>query len=283
MKNIGCLFVLLWLLVSCQGDGVYVPQDLRQLSNDEIIQKVRNYELPDFKVVFRDQRGHIISGDSLSRLMSTHLLFSDTYVNEQGEVVEIVVRDNQPLDSALLKKLTEAYALGPEVTPANVDCGILRTIIHQLEESDQAMRTGTGGMDPKEDLKNLSIAMGIIEQCGMPSSNTHLGIKLDGLWLVFQHAPHKYRKAYFHYFEEAAEKGDIRMSQIALMKDRILMMDKEPQLYGSQVRGGPDGYTLWDLAEPEYVDQRRAKMGLGPLKAYLAHWDIAFDVPQKQK
>ena len=116
--------------------------------------------------------------------------------------------------------MNEAIALAPEVKPAKVDCGILRTLIHQLEESDQKQRQGSGTFDPRQDLKNLSIAMGIIENCGMPSSSTHLGLNLNGLWLVFQHAPHKYRKAYFHHFQEAAEKGGLAPFAFAV-KDAV--------------------------------------------------------------
>lgn len=79
--------------------------------------------------------------------------------------------------------------------------------------------------------------------------------------------------------EESAERGDIEWGSIALMKDRALMYDEKPQIYGSQVMNN----ELYELAEPEYVDQRRAKMGLGPLKEYLKYFDIEFNVEQKTK
>ena len=283
MKHIIHSLAVLLLFTACGGNKVYVPQDLRKLSNDEIILKVRNYELPDFEVIFRDQRGLIIDADSLADTFSPHIIFADTYVDENDDVVEVVIRDDQPLDSALLEKMNKATLEGPLVTPAEVDCSNLNNIIYNLAQSDQALRNGSGNFSPKDDLRNLAVAMGIIENCGMPSSLTHPGINLTGLWLVFQHAPHKYRKQYFHYFQKAAEVGDVRKSQIALMQDRILMIEKKPQLYGSQINGGPDGYRIYDLAEPEYVDQRRATMGLGPLSEYAAQWDITFDVPQKEK
>ena len=72
---------------------------------------------------------------------------------------------------------------------------------------------------------------------------------------------------------------------MALMEDRILMGEGEPQIYGSQLRGsGPNGeFELWKIKDPEYVNQRRAEVGLGPLEEYVARWGVEFNVPQKQK
>jgi hypothetical protein len=120
----------------------------------------------------------------------------------------------------------------------------------------------------------------------MPTLNQVETRHLEALWLVFQHASvNKYRKDYLPYFQEAAERGELPYSRIALMQDRTLMMEGEPQVYGSQVRAsGPNGeYELWELSDPEYVDQRRAAIGLKPLNDYLRFWRIEFDIPQKQK
>lgn len=66
------------------------------------------------------------------------------------------------------------------------------------------------------------------------------------------------------------------------MQDRMLMDAGKPQLYGSQVTVNESGeYMLYDLRDPETVDQRRAVMNLMPLKEYLNFFEIEFNVPQK--
>jgi len=84
-------------------------------------------------------------------------------------------------------------------------------------------------------------------------------------------------KKYAPMLEASAKKGDLDLSMMALTKDRILMYEGKPQIYGSQVSNG----KLWDLMEPEYVNKRRREVGLDPLEDYLKIFDISFNVPQK--
>ena len=74
-------------------------------------------------------------------------------------------------------------------------------------------------------------------------------------------------------------KGDIKWSVIALMKDRALMYEGKPQIYGSQVSNG----ELHELFEPEYVNQRRAKIGMEPIEEYLQRFELEFNIEQKIK
>jgi len=275
-------FICIILFGACNQKEVYSPPDLRKLSNDEIIEKVRNYDLPDFSVLFRNEKGLVLSADSLYRQYRPNFIFSDTYVNEENEVVEIVIREDIPIDSALMDRLKEAAESGPEVKPALVDCTDLDNILTNLERADQALRVTGKPINRKQDLKNLTIAMGIIDQCGIPSTDNLNGYTHRGLWLVFQHAPYRYRKQYFHHFQKAAEHRQMPRRHVAMMEDRILLEEGKKQLYGSQVRMGPNGYELSPLKDPEYVNQRRLLMGMGTLQDYLSNYAIDFDIPQKQ-
>ena len=62
------------------------------------------------------------------------------------------------------------------------------------------------------------------------------------------------------------------------------MHDGKPQIYGSQLReiNQSGKLEIYNLQEPEYVNKRRAKVGLGPLREFLAQIDIVFDVEQKK-
>lgn len=53
---------------------------------------------------------------------------------------------------------------------------------------------------------------------------------------------------------------------LAFLTDRVLMERGQPQCYGTQHVGGPDGTLIpWPIADPETVDARRLAVGLNPL------------------
>ena len=73
--------------------------------------------------------------------------------------------------------------------------------------------------------------------------------------------------------KKLSKNGDLSKEQYALMKDRILMDEGKPQIFGSQIKNG----KLYDLEEPETVNERRREMGLEPIEDYLKRIDITFD------
>jgi hypothetical protein len=48
------------------------------------------------------------------------------------------------------------------------------------------------------------------------------------------------------------------------------LAEGKQQEYGTQARGWKGQYVARELRDPDGVDERRARMGLGPLDAYLA-------------
>jgi len=58
-----------------------------------------------------------------------------------------------------------------------------------------------------------------------------------------------------------------------LMKDRMLMDEGKPQIYGSQIKNG----KLYKLENPETVNERRKEMGLEPIEDYLKYFNIQFN------
>ena len=161
-----------------------------------------------------------------------------------------------------------------------IDCDDKVNILQNLFDRDQEMRKAGGlHLDSKIDHENLEIAVSYIETCGMPTLKEVEKIQIAGLWLVFQHAPPEYQTKYLSLFEESARNGDLRWSLIALMRDRALMYEGKPQIYGSQIKHG----ALFDLFEPEYVNQRREEMEMVPIEDYLERFGIEFKVVQKLK
>ncbi|MBK8051991.1 MAG: hypothetical protein IPK35_01590 [Saprospiraceae bacterium] len=161
-----------------------------------------------------------------------------------------------------------------QIELVEVDCNKKGEILDSVYQSDQRIRMSNVPFEQfaKEDHRNQELAISIIEKCGMPSLKEVSRKQLDAIWLALQHTDKKYRKKYFPLIEEAVKKGDLSKQQYALMKDRILMDDGKPQLYGSQIKNG----KLYELEAPDSVNERRKEMELEPLEEYLKNFNIEY-------
>jgi hypothetical protein len=155
-----------------------------------------------------------------------------------------------------------------------VDCNKKSEILSEVYISDQKIRRENNLIKyAKEDHRNQELIISIIEKCGMPTLNEVNQQQMNAIWLGLQHTENKYRMKYFPLIEKAVKNGDLSKEQYALMKDRILMDEGKPQIFGSQIKNG----KLYDLEAPETVNERRQEMGLEPIEDYLKRFDITFD------
>ena len=154
-----------------------------------------------------------------------------------------------------------------------VDCRKKSQILSEVLESDQRIRKSNEYIKyAKEDHRNQELVISIIEKCGMPTLKEVGQKQMDAIWLGLQHTENKYRVKYFPLIEKAVKNGDLSKKQYALMKDRILMDEGKPQIFGSQIKNG----KLYDLEDPKTVNKRRQEMGLEPIEDYLKRFKITF-------
>lgn len=293
-KMVKCSIILLLLLAACQGNNAYVPRDLRKLNTEELRERFGKGQIPNpAEVVHRLPDGNVIPYDSIRYLPNFEVFTTDFYVNESGVIIEQVLREmttaekeqsDKEIREFREKRKQAALEEMRSLPLVAVDCNNLVNILDAVYRADQETRLSSG-IDDAIDRQNLQTVISIIKKCGMPTTASTSEKSMRAIWLVFQHSPHEFRKAYYPLLQEAAANGDIRASSMALMEDRLLMGEGESQTYGSQLRGsGPGGsFELWKIKDPEYVDQRRASVGLGPLAEYVSRWGVEFNVPQKQK
>ncbi len=154
-----------------------------------------------------------------------------------------------------------------KVELVDIDCDKKGEMLDEVYESDIRIRKPNVPLKQfgKEDHRNKEWVISIIEKCGMPTLNEVSQQQMDAIWLGIQHSNKKYRKKYFPQIEKAVKNGDLSKHQYALMKDRVLMDEGKPQLYGSQIKNG----KLYKLASPNKVNERRKEMGMGPIEGYL--------------
>jgi len=273
MKQILNLLIII-SLSGCKQDS------LKLISDDELIRRIVENEMPKPEdVQIFDVQNNVISKDSLTTLESSGKYFEDFYVNEKGKIVKIVTRLKTAKDEELIAKINQKLNQPSALKSVEIDCTDKINILQHVFDRDQKMRQNGGQIDSKIDHENLEIVVSFLEKCGMPSLKEVNEIQMAGIWGVLQHAPPEYQSKYISLLEDAANKGDIKWNVIAMMKDRALMHEGKPQIYGSQVSNG----KLYDLFEPEYVNQRRQKVDMEPLEVYLQKFDIEFKVTQKTK
>lgn len=113
----------------------------------------------------------------------------------------------------------------------------------------------------------LVTVLGFIEQYGW-LGKSQVGEKANqALFIVIQHATNNaLREKYFPLLKASAEKKESKKSDMATMLDRMLVEKGESQIYGTQSRMVEGILELYPIQNPEEVNRRRRKVGLGKLK-----------------
>jgi len=137
----------------------------------------------------------------------------------------------------------------------------------------------------QNDLQNQAIITEILDKHGWLGLDS-IGIEGNAtLFLVIQHADIKTQEKYLPMMRDAVPKGDASGSSLALLEDRIALRQGKKQIYGSQIsRDDETGkYYIMPLEDPENVDMRRKKVGLGPIRDYVKEWNITWDPEEYKK
>ena len=93
----------------------------------------------------------------------------------------------------------------------------------------------------------------------------------EAAFLIAQHADHEvdFQKSVLKNLQEAYENKTATDQQVALLTDRIQVVEGKSQLYGTQAQFRYGEVRFHQIEHSTNVDQRRANMGLPPLSEYL--------------
>ncbi|MDQ7918072.1 hypothetical protein RBU60_10830 [Mesonia sp. MT50] len=206
------------------------------------------------------------------------------------------LHDDQRWDEVL----TQVKA-NKEKAEANLDKPLVATL-DTIFKDDQGLRRQISeveaeyGRDSKEmkahwatitekDSINLIKIQEILDERGWLGTDVIGRRGNSTLFLVIQHADLEVQEKYLPMMREAVEKGNAQASSLALLEDRVALRKGEKQIYGSQI--GRDQETgefyVSALIDPENVDERRAKVGLGSIADYVSNWDMTWDVEKHKE
>lgn len=178
-----------------------------------------------------------------------------------------------------LREDSRASFATPVANPA------LRLELLAMYEQDQAIRNKQieeGADKPDEallrrmneiDSANTARMRVIVKKYGWPGPEL---VGIDGTEAAFtivQHAEHTFQREMLPLVEKAYRANKLSGQSYALLFDRVLVENGQPQVYGTQARR----FTEWNGHEPVLypikdeanVDKRRAEVGLEPLAEYL--------------
>lgn len=189
-----------------------------------------------------------------------------------------LVEHEKNFDKILQAKLEEIYVRD-------------QTLRLLYPEAEQKFGRGSDEMNyfwsliAEEDSLNEIEVLRIIDEKGWVGQSLVGGKANMTLWLVIQHAPLETQEKYLPLLKASVKQGESQGNHLALLEDRIMMRNGKPQIYGSQVVRDPktSQMKVHDIQDPEYVDQRRKSVGLGPIEEYLKRYGIEWTVKQKEQ
>jgi len=116
--------------------------------------------------------------------------------------------------------------------------------------------------------QNAARLAAIVDEIGWPSVPLVGAEASEAAWLIAQHAigePALLRRV-LGLLRDAAARDAVPPWQTAMLEDRIRMYEGRPQLYGTQLVADLEGWLRpHPIEEPDGVDERRKRLGLGPL------------------
>ena len=123
----------------------------------------------------------------------------------------------------------------------------------------------------------------LLDQYGWPTASEVTEFAAAGAALIINHTNDELRAKYFPMLEKAFQKGEAQPLRYAKMKDRLLTEEGKEQIYGTQMKFDEMTKVPYPIKDAEYVDKRRAYIGLGPLSTYLKErFDVDWNVKQKK-
>lgn len=130
--------------------------------------------------------------------------------------------------------------------------------------------------------RNAARLAKVLDRHGWPGVSRVGARAADAAWLVLQHAigdPDLQRRG-LALLEDAARRSDAAWAQVAMLEDRIRVLEGRPQRYGTQFDWDDQGrLSPLPIEDEAEVEARRARMGLDPLAEAVARHRASGEAP----
>lgn len=194
------------------------------------------------------------------------------------DLQKVVDKIEANYDKALQKELLEIYKEDQDIRHEFIEA--TKKYGFESKQADSL-----GHLMAAKDVANLTKIKNILDKRGWVGPDVVGSQANQALFLVIQHSDLETQQKYLPMMREAVKNKKASGSSLALLEDRVALGEGRKQSYGSQI--GTDkvsgkNYVL-PLDDPDNVDVRRAKVGLGPIAEYVSRWNIIWDVEKYKK
>jgi hypothetical protein len=161
-----------------------------------------------------------------------------------------------------LQKL-QKVGVGPGQMPSLRDPNVLLALVKETFSMAMA------------DDRNRRRLKEIIAQHGWPGKTLVGRDGTNAAWLIAQHSDldREFQRRCLRLMEAATD-GEVENQHIAYLTDRVLVGEKKPQRYGTQLGMNFEPQPIEDV---QNVDKRRAEAGLPPLAQYVREAKEAYE------
>jgi hypothetical protein len=122
---------------------------------------------------------------------------------------------------------------------------------------------------------NIARLKQLIRQFGWPGTSLVGSVGAETAFLIAQHAvpDPAFQTEAFALLTDAVHQGEADPKHLAYLTDEMRVLAGEKQIFGTQpIRDADGNPILPPLEDPDAVDERRARIGLGPLDEFLAFY-----------
>jgi hypothetical protein len=126
------------------------------------------------------------------------------------------------------------------------------------------------------DSVNLEKVTRILNTYGWLGSNQVGSNGNNALFLVIQHSNKATMEKYLPMIQDAVKRDNASPQEFAMLKDRIEMLNRRPQIYGTQIQVIDGEHKLYTVFDERNLNKRRAEVGLGPIEDYLNRFNIKY-------
>jgi len=149
-----------------------------------------------------------------------------------------------------------------------------------LTDEDRDLQAGALSGDPAARLahrrvtvRNADRLAEILDGPGWPTATMVGAEAARRAFLIAQHADQQLdlQRRVLPLLAAAVAAGEAEPAALAMLRDRVLVNEGRPQVFGTQIAGVADGAPVpWPVEDPDRMDERRAGVGLAPFAVHTA-------------
>lgn len=130
------------------------------------------------------------------------------------------------------------------------------------------------------DAQNADRLRQILSDHGWPGKSLVGDQGAHDAWLIAQHADRDpaFQRQALELLAEAVAHGEAKPRELAYLTDRVRVNEGREQVFGTQMRPDENGVPVpAPIEDPERLDERRTRVGLGPFDQYVRGFARRFE------